>query len=373
MDWQSEHTLPRAVRPLVAFPSLLRENAFAVSPEQTMSFVEAVGILGPEDMSDLLNAARATLAPPPERNAEFDALFRMVFLGQSIPVPAMSEDEDELLVADEMSGEDEPPEPEEQNEAGGEATSTESLTIRQFASVDEAEALRRFRRAAPTRLPMRASHRRVSQHRGRTLDMRRAMRAAVRNDGEVFDLPKLARKQTQRRIILLIDISGSMKQMTDDALRFAHAMVQASERIEVFTIGTRLTRVTRALRTRNREQALSQASGAVSDWDGGTRLGDALHAFLDIPRFSGFARGALALVVSDGLERGDHSAMTAAVERLSRLSWKLAWMTPLATGSQFDPETEAMMAIRPFVDHFGNGSSINALCAGVLRLREVMA
>jgi uncharacterized protein len=97
-------------------------------------------------------------------------------------------------------------------------------------------------------------------------------------------------------------------------LRFAHAMARVSDRIEIFTVGTRLTRVTRAMRLINRDQALEAAAGAVADWDGGTRIGDALHAFLSVPRFASFARGALVLIVSDGLERGDHTTMTKAVE-----------------------------------------------------------
>ena len=121
-----------------------------------------------------------------------------------------------------------------------------------------------------------------------------------------------------------------MKARTDAHLRFAHALVRAADRIEVFTIGTRLTRVTRALQLKNREQALAAASGLVSDWDGGTRIGDALQAFLAVPRFAGSARGAVVLILSDGLERGDPKAMTDAVRRLAARAWHLSWMTPLA-------------------------------------------
>ncbi len=115
----------------------------------------------------------------------------------------------------------------------------------------------------------------------------------------------------------------------------------------MFTFGTRLTRVTRPLRIKRREQALRAAAHLVSDWDGGTRIGDALQAFLAVPRFAGYARGAAVLVVSDGLERGDVAAMRDAVAKLSRRAWRLSWLTPLATGRAFTPQTAALVAIRP--------------------------
>ena len=154
--------------------------------------------------------------------------------------------------------------------------------------------------------------------------MRRALREAVRRDGEVVRLPVLQRRLAQRRVLLLIDVSGSMKDRTDTQLRFAHTLARATNRLEVFTLGTRLTRITRAMRRSSRDQALAMASTLVADWDGGTRLGDALQAFLAVPRFAGFARGAFCIVLSDGLERGDPSAMTDAVARMSRLAWAIA-------------------------------------------------
>ena len=170
----------------------------------------------------------------------------------------------------------------------------------------------------------------------------------------------------QRRILLLVDVSGSMKAQTEATMRFAHALGRVAERLEVFTLGTRLTRVTRALKLRNAEQALAVAGSLVADWDGGTRLGDALTAFLEVPRFAGFARGALVIVLSDGLERGDPMAMSHAVAQLDRLAWSILWLTPLATSTAFKPETAAMEAVAPLVTRFGRGASIAALTEEVL-------
>jgi uncharacterized protein with von Willebrand factor type A (vWA) domain len=160
---------------------------------------------------------------------------------------------------------------------------------------------------------------------------------------------------------MLLDVSGSMKVGTDGSLRLAHALVRGADRAEVFTLGTRLTRVTAALRHRSRERALELASGLVADWDGGTRLGDALAVFLSVPRFASFARGALVIVVSDGLERGGPEALVAAMTKLRALAWGVVWLSPLAADPAYRPETGAMRAILPLIDHLGDGASPTAI------------
>lgn len=366
--------LPRPLEPFLQFPTVLRDNAFAIAPEQTQSFITAVGLLGPRGMEDIRRAAHATFAPAPERRDEFDAIFRLVFLGQSLaaPIPGEPEDDDEVEAFDDRDGDMPPPELDDAEESGGTPTGAERLFARQFGGTSEAEALRRFRRAAPQLLPRRRSRRLApSTGRGR-LDLRRALRDSVRRDGELVELPALKRRTRRRRVLLLIDVSGSMKTHTDSYLRFAHALTRATDRVEVFTLGTRLTRISRALRRRNPDQALALASTLVADWDGGTRLGDALQAYLAVPRFAGFARGALTVVLSDGLERGDPAALTDGVMRLSRLAWATLWLNPLAGGTDYRPETEALAAIMPFIDRMGDGSSAARLCAEVLGLERRM-
>lgn len=362
-------TLPRALTPFVAFPTLLRSNGFAVSPDQTQAFIAATGLLGPASIESIHRAARATLAPPPERFDDFDALFRLAFLGQTLAAPSDADsDDDETEAFDDRDGGDTPPEAEEEP-SGAEPSGAERLFARRFAAVGEAEALRRFRREAPEHLPKRRSRRLATASRG-TPDLRRALRDAVKQDGELVSLPTRARRTTRRRVLLLIDVSGSMKERTDTHLRFAHALALAHGRTEVFTLGTRLTRVTRALRLRDRGQALAIAATLVADWDGGTRLGDALQAFLAVPRFAGFARGALVVVLSDGLERGDPAAMIDAVERLSRLAWGLLWLSPLAGERGYAVETAALRAVMPHLDRLGDGSTAGRLCAEVLSFRS---
>jgi len=359
--------LPPALSPFVAFAGVLRANGFSVAPEQTQGFIAAVGLLGPRSIRDVHRAAVALFAPPPEQREVFDALFRMVFLGQTLAAPATADpDEEELQAFDDRDGAMEPPEADEEREAGAEATGVEKLTMRVFAGVGESEALRRFQRVAPQALPRRASRRWRAARAGASADFRRALREAVRRDGEVVRLPMLSRRQRQRRILLLVDVSGSMKSSTESQLRFAHALMRSTERLEVFTVGTRLTRVTRALKARNRDQALALASTLVADWDGGTRLGDALQAFLSVPRFASFARGALVVVLSDGLERGDPAALIDAVARLRRLAWAILWLTPLAADASYVPQTEALTAILPDLSRLGSAADTASLCREVL-------
>jgi uncharacterized protein with von Willebrand factor type A (vWA) domain len=204
--------------------------------------------------------------------------------------------------------------------------------------------------------------------RGPFADLRRTLRESVRNDGEVLRLGRLRRRTRPRKLLLLIDVSGSMKARTEENLKLAHALLQAVGHAEVFTFGTRLTRVTRPLRLKRREQALNAAAHLVSDWDGGTRIGDALQAFLAVPRFGGYARGAAVIIVSDGLERGDVSALRDAVAKLSRRAWRVSWLTPLASGPGFRPQTEALIAIQRYVDDLVDGGSSAAVVSHLLSL-----
>ena len=330
---------------------------------------------GPRSLDHIRRAAHATLAPPPERHEEFDALFDAHFLGAvELGRETAEPDPDDLRVQEDRPGGFEPPASDDINEAGQAATAAEAL------SAAPLRARRRDRHAAP--LPACAARASAAAARLPAQSPPGAAPAStcggrcekpIRNDGEIFRLPRLMRRLRRRPILLLIDVSGSMKARTDAHLRFAHALVRAADRIEVFTIGTRLTRVTRALQLRNREQALATASGLVSDWDGGTRIGDALQAFLAVPRFAGTARGAVVLILSDGLERGDPKAMTDAVKRLAARAWHLSWMTPLAADPGYRPETAALKSILPHLDALADAGSTERLCHHVLNLAQPRA
>jgi uncharacterized protein with von Willebrand factor type A (vWA) domain len=363
-----EAQFPRAARIFVSFVALLRANGFTIAPEQTIAFLAAIELLGPESLAHIRQAGLATLAPPPERLASYHRLFDIHFIDREQLDADGAENEEIVRLQEEGRGDEEPLLADETNESGLTATRTEALVERRFAQGATGNAVRRLSREAPSRLPRRRGYRHRRARRGPWADLRRTLRETVRNDGEILHLARLRRRTRLRRMLLLIDVSGSMKARTEENMRIAHALVQATANIEVFTFGTRLTRVTRALRLKRREQALNAAAHLVSDWDGGTRIGDALQAFLAVPRFAGYARGAAVVVISDGLERGDSARLRDAVAKLSRRAWRLSWLTPLATSSGFVPQTEALIAIAPFVDEMADGGSSTAIVSHVLSL-----
>ncbi len=341
----ADTSLPRALQPMVIFASVLRQSGFTIAPDQVMGWIDGIGLLGPRSVMDIRRAGIATLAIPRDRQPEFNELFDAYFLG--IALPAAMETDDEETEAHEPQGvEAEEPEALDEDEPGDEATAIERLGHRTLLETAD-DALARLARLGPTRLPHRKSRRLRAARNGDRIDLRRSLRMATRTGGEVITLTEQRRRMRQRRIVLLIDVSGSMKDRTEASLTLAHTLVRAADRIEVFTLGTRLTRITPALRPRSLDRALTRASALIADIDGGTRIGDALGAFLDVPRYAGHARGAAVCVLSDGLERGTPDALILGAARLARLAWRFDWLTPLPVGEE--PQTEGLRVIRPWL------------------------
>ena len=171
------------------------------------------------------------------------------------------------------------------------------------------------------------------------------------------------RRDRPRRVVLLVDISGSMSSYADALLRFAHAAAHRDRgpATEVFTIGTRLTRVTRELAHRDPDVAMKAIADSIPDWSGGTRLGVLIKEFLDHWGQRGMARGAIAVVLSDGWERGDVSLLGEQMQRLHRLAHRVVWANPRAGRPGFAPLAAGMAAALPSVDEFVSGHSIAAL------------
>lgn len=358
--------LPRECAPFLDFVHVLRRHGFSVSPDQTETFLSAITLLGPGSMEHIRRAAIATLAPPIDRMGAFEALFRAVFHGEAQPAALSKNGEEETVVNDRGNEEQPGNTPLEQEQGGAKASALERLSTRDFATTDM--MLSDFQRRLPSALPQRRAFRHLRVHSNGAVDLRRSLREIVRADGDLA-VPHLRRRQTVvRRPLLFIDISGSMSGHTDAMLALAHATVQAVPATEVFTIGTRLSRITTALRLRHRDLALARVADAVDDWNGGTRIGPALKAFLAIPRFAAMARGAVVLIASDGLERGGHHDFECAMRRLSGLSHRLTLATPLAGDIRFRPQTAALSAVLPWLDDLVDGSSATSVARFMLTL-----
>ncbi len=356
-----------ALQPLLSLSQQLRQHGFAVSPDQTMGFIEAVGILGPQSASDIRHAAIALFAIEPERLFEFDAIFQEIFFGITVAADAKGSDDD-VDAIEPAGGEQSVEVHEDESSAGDQAIDAERLQSREFSTVSAEQALLDFERKAKNRLPHRKSYRWKANKRGKKLDFRRSLQSAAKHDGELIDLAYSRRKRRPRKILLLLDVSGSMKERSAPSLRFAHSVLRVAQNAEAFTLGTRLTRITSALSPDDIDLALFRVSQLVADFDGGTRIGAALQTYLSIPRYAGFARGAAVVILSDGLERGEPNDLVVATQQLSRLAWRLSWLTPLAEDAQYRPETQALKQLLPYIDQLASGHSIDAMCEHVLKL-----
>jgi uncharacterized protein with von Willebrand factor type A (vWA) domain len=360
---EGSRPLPAAARPFVDFCRLIRDHGFPAGSDQTVAFLHAITLLGPRAIGDVYWAARATLAPPIDRLGEFDALFNAAFREDFGVIPTMESGADEeSTVSDSGSGALEPIAAEQANESGASATAAEVLALKTLRAPSASQRLKAMQRQLAQCAPSRQGYRRSPRRTGETLDLRRTLARMVRGGGDSARPARRERRQKLRRVLLLIDISGSMKAHTDDYLRFAHALTQALPAVEAFSFGTRLTRLTRSLRHKDMGRAMAEIAPAVADWQGGTRIAESIETFLAVPRFSRASRGALVVVLSDGLERGDAAPMIHAVRRLASRSWRTAWLTPLAADPEFRPATEALAGILPIVDHLGDGSGLAPLC-----------
>ncbi|MBA2324987.1 MAG: VWA domain-containing protein, partial [Pseudonocardiales bacterium] len=228
-------------------------------------------------------------------------------------------------------------------------------------------------------MPKRTSRRRRPARRG-PVDPGRTLRAALRNHGELRELRHHGPTTRARKVVLLIDVSGSMAPYADTLLRFAHVLVRQSlvrqslirhspVNTEVFTIGTRLTRITRELRHRDPELALTAAGRAIPDWSGGTRLGEVLRAFNDRWGQRGVARRAVVVVFSDGWERGEPDELAVQMGRLRRLAHRMIWVNPHAGKDGYAPVQGGIVAVLPHLDQLLAGHSL----ATLERLLEEMA
>jgi uncharacterized protein with von Willebrand factor type A (vWA) domain len=243
------------------------------------------------------------------------------------------------------------------------ASRDERLRHRDLARLSEAERheVRRLLAMLKPAAPMRRS-RRLRPDRTGPVDTRRTMRGMLAGLGEPARLRRRSRGRRPRTLVLILDVSGSMAPYAEALMRLAHAGVRARpEHTEVFTVGTRLTRITSSLRMRDPEAALSTAGAQVPDWRGGTRLGEALLAYLREWGHRGMARGAVVVICSDGWECGDPAGLSTAMAWLRRLADRIVWVTPHAGRAGFAPTAAGLAAALPHVERLVAGHSVDAL------------
>jgi uncharacterized protein with von Willebrand factor type A (vWA) domain len=355
-------------RVVVGFVRALRAAGIDVPVGSTVAFGEALAALDVSRRSDVYWAGRATLVRRPEDTPVYDRVFTRCFDGiEQVALVAPDVVTVRLALDDTSDGDDAPTDDDGADDDGGPTISVrwsaaEVLRTRDFAAYSPEEFAEARRMMADLRLAgaLRRSRRRTPQRRGRP-DVRRTVRRALRSGGEPVRRSFVGPSTRPRRVVLLCDVSGSMEPYARALVRFLHAAVVGRTQVEAFALGTRLTRITRELSSRDPDVALAAAAHRVVDWSGGTRLGDGLREFNDRWGVRGMARGAVVVVLSDGWDRGDPEVMAEQMARLARVAYRVVWVNPLKATPEYAPLARGMAAALPYVDEFVEGHSLAAL------------
>ena len=347
------------------FVDAVRAAGVPVAPDRVPALLQALDALGP---TELYWAGRLTLCGSREEIRRYDALWTA--RPQRPARPHQKRRLTAQLTADPTDG--------ATGDAAGEvavaaqASATDLLRHRDLATLtdeERAEVRRLLAMLAPA-VSLRRS-RRYRGGSGHRVDARRTIRSMLRGLGEPARLARRRPATRPRRLVLLLDISGSMAPYADSLLRFAHAAVRVRPaHTEAFTVGTRLTRITGALRQRDPDAAVGAAGQLVPDWRGGTRLGGALTSFLREYGHRGMARGAVVVICSDGWECGDLAELRQAMAWLSRLAHRTLWVTPHAGRAGFAPTVGGLAAAVPYLDELVAGHSLAALDTLADRMRR---
>jgi uncharacterized protein len=365
-----------------AFSRRLRDAGVPITAERAARFAQALSLVEPVSRRRLYWTARAALVSDSAQLKAFDSVFAEVFGDRE---PSTEPDPDHVEPSPERSYEGPPTEHSGKPGAAGAhsgdsapgspaetadevpvpvaASDEERLRDKRFDALEPGELAQLYRLMARlvVATPKRRTRRSERQRRGERMDMRRTLRGSMRTAGDPIRLARRRRRVVRRRMVMLCDISGSMEPYARAYLQFLTSAAGSGPNAEAFAFATRLTRLTRALRSRSPERAIQRAAAAAPDWSSGTRIGDALKAFNDRHGRRGMARGAVVVILSDGWERGDPALVGREMERLSRLAHRIVWVNPRVAASGFSPRAGGMAAALPYCDALVSGHSLDAL------------
>jgi uncharacterized protein with von Willebrand factor type A (vWA) domain len=364
--------------PLVgALSRRLHDAGVPTTPARAADLARALDLVRPVSRRRLYWTARAVLVSDPAHVKPFDAVFWSIFgdrlddeaaeLDDATTVPAPPGSSDARRV---VAGPGASMLPGEGGERGEEvevplalASDEERLASKRFDALSPTELAQLYRLMSRLKLatPLRRTRRYERAGHGRQVDLRRTLREARRTGGDPIRLAHRQRRIVRRRLVLLCDISGSMEPYARAYLQFLTVAAGSGPHAEAFVFATRLTRLTRALASRNPERAIQRAAATAPDWSSGTRIGDALKAFNDRHGRRGMARGAVVVILSDGWERGDPEVVSVQMERLARLAHRIVWVNPRIGASAFSVRAGGMVAALPHCDAFVSGHSFRAL------------
>jgi uncharacterized protein len=359
-------------RLVVGFARVLRGVGLEVPVGSTVTLGEAWAAVGLEDRDALYWAGRIVVLRRPEDGPRYDQAFDAFWHGAPAVGPASPATPVTVGLDDDHDDDDDEggPDGDDRSDDPGPVTlqvrwsPAEVLRHRDFAACSPAELDEARRLIADLRVvgaQRRSRRHRPARHQRGRPDLRRTVRHALRTGGEPVTRAFRAPAARPRPIVLLCDVSGSMEPYARALLRFLHTAVVGGTRVEAFALGTRLTRLTRELSSRDADEALAAAARSVTDWSGGTRLGAGLRAFNDQWGIRGLARGAIVVILSDGWDRGDPDLLGAEMARLARVAHRVVWVNPLKATPDYAPLARGMAAALPHVDDFVTGHSVAAL------------
>lgn len=376
-----EMSTPVAPLPgLVGFTHALRRAGLPCDAHRTAAYLRAVDCLDLTDPANLYWAGRVTLCAQVDDVPPYDEAFAAWFSLDWRP-PRADQDSgtpnqrrESTVTTTVLPADGTGPRPEKSAPPVSVLAPSDVEVLRQrdvsTLSAAEREHLKALLALLRIEPPRRRAARSRPSRRG-PLDSRRTLRALLANGGEPVRLRRHRRTQRPRRLVLLVDVSGSMKPYADALMRFAHVIThRAPANTEVFTLGTRLTRVSRQLRMRDPEEALAAAARAVPDFAGGTRLGEGMRVFLDRWGQRGVARRAVVVVFSDGWERGDPTLLGEQLARLRRLAHAVLWANPHAGHTGYLPVQSGIAAALPHVDRLVAGHSLAAMESILREIRD---
>lgn len=355
---------------LIEFGRRLRAAGVLVGTGDLQTFAAAVTPLDPGDLGDLYWAGRVSLVSRQEDIVVYDHIFRHFFLDGPDPdlgerIPLSRHAREQLQAAIDVPLADPPGDDlreEQQAELGLVGSDIEVLRGKAFADCtdDERDALRKLMKVIRLTPPRRRTRRYAAARRGHAPDLRRTVRETLRRHGEPPPFRRRRPRLRTRRLVLILDVSGSMAEYSRNLLQFAYSTKRAADRTEVFCFGTKLARVTDELDHRSADEALARAARTVFDWEGGTRIGACLDRFVRDWGHRGVSRGAIVVICSDGLDRGDPAVLAHAMERLHRLSHAIVWLNP-TLGNSATPRSLGMLVAEPHVDLLLPGRDLASL------------
>ena len=343
---------------MVDLAATLRAGGVPVGTGRILSFAEAARHVAPRD---LYWAARATLVSRREDIEALERAFQEAF-GVTPPEPPRQPVADrmrqvvapsELTVAGDAQ---------EGDAMSNLASPVESLRRKDFSACtpEEIALLGRLMARMRLRAPERRTRRRRPARSGDP-DLRRTLRRAMRTGGEPIERAWRRRRRQRRRLLLVLDVSGSMSTYSRALAMFAHAALRSGPDWEAFAFGTRLTRMTRALAAADPDAAFAAAAAEVTDWDGGTRIGASIKRLCDEWGRTRVVRGSVCVILSDGLDVGDPELLGEQMARLSRLAHHVIWLNPLKGGAGYEPLARGMAAALPHIDVFRPGHNLQSL------------